>query len=133
MQCSHVFQTTSEQGVMSDLLSDLSIARHCCVYPQSSAYYHGYVLAEMSVHQTRAHFKAKYGSLADNPAIGKDLTEVRDQMMLAQRTLEPWIMLYPFVCKYVDIPYVCVNVQPRCLQIAVLVQNLCNSPGGLRL
>ncbi|MEW5318707.1 MAG: hypothetical protein WDW38_009905 [Sanguina aurantia] len=42
---------------------------------ESSAYYHGYVLAEMSVHQTRAHFKAKYGALADNPAIGKDLTE----------------------------------------------------------
>jgi hypothetical protein len=37
---------------------------------------HGYVLAEMSVHQTRAFFKSKYGNLVDNPSIGKDLAEV---------------------------------------------------------
>ena len=43
---------------------------------ESSAYYHGYVLAEMSVHQTRAHFKSKYGTIADNPEVGKQLTEV---------------------------------------------------------
>jgi len=43
---------------------------------ESSAYYHGYILAEMSVHQTRQHFLKKYGFLTDNPAIGKDLTEV---------------------------------------------------------
>ena len=36
----------------------------------------GYVLAEMSVHQTRAHFMQKYGNIVDNPQIGKDLTEV---------------------------------------------------------
>ena len=46
---------------------------------ESSAYYHGYVLAEMSVHQTRAHFKAKHGRIADNPEVGKALTEVRSQ------------------------------------------------------
>lgn len=37
---------------------------------ESSCYYHGYVLAEMSVHQTRAHFKAKYGKMVDNPQVG---------------------------------------------------------------
>jgi len=42
---------------------------------ESSAYYHGYVLAEMSVHQTRKHFLTKYGYLTDNPQIGKELTE----------------------------------------------------------
>lgn len=42
---------------------------------ESSCYYHGYVLAEMSVHHTRAFFKAKYGQLVDNPQIGKDLAE----------------------------------------------------------
>jgi hypothetical protein len=29
---------------------------------ESSAYYHGYVLAEMSVHQTRKHFLTKVGT-----------------------------------------------------------------------
>jgi hypothetical protein len=43
---------------------------------ESAAYYHGYVLAEMSVHQTRKHFLKTYGSLTDNEKIGKDLTEV---------------------------------------------------------
>lgn len=43
---------------------------------ESAAYYHGYVLAEMSVHQTRAHFEKKYGYIVDNPAVGKDLAEV---------------------------------------------------------
>lgn len=36
---------------------------------ESSAYYHAYVLAEMSVHQTRAHFKRKYGAMVDNPKV----------------------------------------------------------------
>lgn len=36
---------------------------------ESSAYYHAYVLAEMSVHQTRAHFKRKYGALVDNDKV----------------------------------------------------------------
>lgn len=36
---------------------------------ESSAYYHAYVLAEMSVHQTRAHFKRKYGALTDNEQV----------------------------------------------------------------
>jgi Zn-dependent oligopeptidase len=43
---------------------------------ESSAYYHGYVLAEMSVHQTREHFLRKYGSIVDNPRVGEDLKNV---------------------------------------------------------
>jgi len=39
----------------------------------SSAYYHGYVLAEMAVYQTRAFFLARDGYLTDNPRIGPDL------------------------------------------------------------
>jgi hypothetical protein len=41
---------------------------------QASCYYQGYVLAEMSVHQTRAHF-LKSGPIVDNPAVGAALTE----------------------------------------------------------
>jgi hypothetical protein len=42
---------------------------------ESSAYYHGYVLAEMAVHQTRRHFERRDGFLVDNPAVGRDLAE----------------------------------------------------------
>jgi hypothetical protein len=41
----------------------------------SSAYYHGYVLAEMAVQQTRAFFTKRDGYLLDNPHIGRDLAE----------------------------------------------------------
>eukprot|EP00879_Flechtneria_rotunda_P031515 GHRR01034434.1.p1 GENE.GHRR01034434.1~~GHRR01034434.1.p1 ORF type:complete len:600 (+),score=162.71 GHRR01034434.1:561-2360(+) len=41
---------------------------------ESSCYYHGYVLAEMSVHQTRDHFLGKYRAIVDNPQVGADLT-----------------------------------------------------------
>ena len=37
---------------------------------------HGYVLAEMAVHQTRAHFMQAYGRLVDEPRIGADLARV---------------------------------------------------------
>jgi hypothetical protein len=40
---------------------------------ESSAYYHGYVLAEMAVHQTRAFFLGRDGYLTDNPRVGPDL------------------------------------------------------------
>ncbi|KAK9843964.1 hypothetical protein WJX81_000584 [Elliptochloris bilobata] len=43
---------------------------------ESCCYYHGYVLAEMSVQQTRAHFLRKYGALVDRPEVGRDLAEV---------------------------------------------------------
>ncbi|KAJ3193930.1 hypothetical protein HDU67_004949 [Dinochytrium kinnereticum] len=43
---------------------------------ESAAYYHGYVLADMSVHQTRKHFLQKYGSIVDNEKVGADLREI---------------------------------------------------------
>jgi oligoendopeptidase F len=43
---------------------------------ESSAYYHGYVLARMAVEQTREHFEESYGHLLDNPRIGPDLARV---------------------------------------------------------
>lgn len=42
---------------------------------ESSAYYHGYVLAELAVFQTRAFFRSRDGRLVDNPRIGNDLRE----------------------------------------------------------
>jgi Peptidase family M3 len=46
------------------------------VSDEASCYYHGYTLAEMSVHQTRAYFKNKYGYIVDNPNVGPELTKV---------------------------------------------------------
>ncbi|MEZ4405101.1 MAG: M3 family metallopeptidase [Polyangiales bacterium] len=40
---------------------------------EASAYYHGYVLAEMAVHQTREFFLQRDGHLVDNPRVGPDL------------------------------------------------------------
>lgn len=37
---------------------------------ESAASYHGYLLANMAVYQTRAYFQKKFGYLTDNPAIG---------------------------------------------------------------
>ena len=42
---------------------------------EASAYYHGYIMAEMAVHQTRAHFIKEDGHLVDNPRIGPALAE----------------------------------------------------------
>lgn len=42
---------------------------------ESAASYHGYLLANMAVYQTRAYFLRKYGYLCDNPAIGPALAE----------------------------------------------------------
>lgn len=40
---------------------------------ESSAYYHGYVLAEMASCQTRAYLLQRDGYLTDNPSVGRDL------------------------------------------------------------
>lgn len=40
---------------------------------ESSAYYHGYVLADMAVYQTRDYFFEKYGYITDNPNVGPEL------------------------------------------------------------
>ncbi len=42
---------------------------------ESAASYHGYLLANMAVYQTRAYFERTYGYLTDNPAIGPALSE----------------------------------------------------------
>eukprot|EP00571_Detonula_confervacea_P015345 CAMPEP_0172300836 /NCGR_PEP_ID=MMETSP1058-20130122/2844_1 /TAXON_ID=83371 /ORGANISM="Detonula confervacea, Strain CCMP 353" /LENGTH=670 /DNA_ID=CAMNT_0013010751 /DNA_START=30 /DNA_END=2042 /DNA_ORIENTATION=+ len=42
---------------------------------EASCYYHGYVLADMSVHQTREFFMKRDGYLTDNPQIGPTLTK----------------------------------------------------------
>ncbi|MBC7531793.1 MAG: peptidase M3 [Oligoflexus sp.] len=42
---------------------------------EASAYYHGYILAEMAVYQTRAYFLKKYGHITDNPEVGPELRE----------------------------------------------------------
>ncbi len=42
---------------------------------ESSAAYHGYLLANMAVYQTRAYFEKTYGYLTDNPAIGPELSK----------------------------------------------------------
>ena len=42
---------------------------------ESAAAYHGYLLANMAVYQTRAYFERTYGYLTDNPAIGPLLAE----------------------------------------------------------
>lgn len=42
---------------------------------EAAAAYHGYLLANMAVYQTRAYFERTYGFLTDNPAIGPALAE----------------------------------------------------------
>ncbi|MDP4199536.1 MAG: M3 family metallopeptidase [Bacteroidota bacterium] len=39
------------------------------------AYTHGYLLAEMAVHQTREYFLSKYGYIVDNPKVGPELAK----------------------------------------------------------
>jgi hypothetical protein len=49
-----------------------------CVHPfpwPPAGYYQGYVLAEMAVHQNRAHFRAQYGRIVDEPRVGRDLAD----------------------------------------------------------
>jgi len=42
---------------------------------EASCYYHGYVLAEMAVHQTRAFLTKRDGTLVDNPKVGPTLRD----------------------------------------------------------
>ncbi len=43
---------------------------------ESSAYYHGYGLAELGVSQWREYFFKKYGYIVDNSKVGKEMTNV---------------------------------------------------------
>jgi len=42
---------------------------------EASCYYHGYVLAEMAVHQTREFFLQRDGYIVDNPSVGPTLRD----------------------------------------------------------
>ncbi len=43
---------------------------------ESSAYYHGYGLADLMVSMWREYFFEKYGYIVDNPKVGKEMTKV---------------------------------------------------------
>jgi hypothetical protein len=43
---------------------------------ESSAYYHGYGLAELGVYQWREYFFKKYGYIVDNPKVGRELARM---------------------------------------------------------
>ncbi len=43
---------------------------------ESSAYYHGYGLAELGVAQWREYFFKKYGYIVDNPKVGKEMVKM---------------------------------------------------------
>ncbi len=43
---------------------------------ESSAYYHGYGLADLGVSQWRSYFFKKYGYIVDNPNVGKEMSQI---------------------------------------------------------
>ncbi len=43
---------------------------------ESSAYYHGYGIAELALNQWREYFFDKYGYIVDNPKVGKEMIKV---------------------------------------------------------
>lgn len=43
---------------------------------ESSAYYHGYGLADLAVSQWREYFYKKYGYIVDNPKVGKEMAKI---------------------------------------------------------
>lgn len=43
---------------------------------ESSAYYHGYGLAELGVSQWREYFYKKFGYIVDNPKVGKEMAKI---------------------------------------------------------
>mmetsp|Transcript_7012 Transcript_7012/g.12949 ORF Transcript_7012/g.12949 Transcript_7012/m.12949 type:complete len:694 (-) Transcript_7012:303-2384(-) len=55
---------------------------------EASCYYHGYVLAEMAVHQTRDYFKHRDGFIVDNPSVGPTLAAKMWAPGNSQRFLE---------------------------------------------
>jgi len=63
---------TEMQGLSSGVRPVLAVPH--LLAGEASAYYHGYVLAEMAVHQTRRFFLERDGHLVDNPRIGPDLS-----------------------------------------------------------
>jgi oligoendopeptidase F len=65
-----------EQGILGvDIGPRPLLAIPHLLNQESAAAYHGYLLANMAVYQTRAYFERKFGYLSDNPAIGPLLAE----------------------------------------------------------
>jgi oligoendopeptidase F len=65
-----------EREVQGGLASRPLLSVPHIISDEASCYYHGYVLAEMSVYQTRRHFLETLGvPIVDNPLVGKTLTE----------------------------------------------------------
>lgn len=57
-----------------DMISILNVPH---IYSwESSAYYHGYGLADLGVAQWREYFFKKYGYIVDNPKVGKEMTKM---------------------------------------------------------
>jgi len=65
-----------EHRLLGDASSRPALSVPHLLAGESSAYYHGYVLALMGVHQTREFFEKRDGHLMDNPKIGPDLQRV---------------------------------------------------------
>lgn len=63
-----VWQTKIQGGLYSRPM--LSVPH--ILADESSCYCHGYVLAEMSVHQTRDHFLETLGAIVDRPEVTVD-------------------------------------------------------------
>jgi Peptidase family M3 len=74
------------------------------VSDEASCYYHGYTLAEMSVHQTREFFFQRDGYIVDNPSVGPTLAkaywgcgnsrpflEIVKDLTGKELTGEPWV------------------------------------------
>jgi hypothetical protein len=61
-----------EQDIVGGLAARPLLSVPHILRDESSCYYHGYVLAEMAVQQTRKHFGS---SIVDNPAVGEALTQ----------------------------------------------------------
>ena len=58
-----------------NLTSSYSFQYPHIISDEASCYYHGYTLAEMSVHQTRQFFKERDGYIVQNPKVGPTLTK----------------------------------------------------------
>lgn len=76
LQPEHVLETfrrieRDTQGLAAGVRPILAVPH--LLSGESSAYYHGYILAEMAVYQTRAFLLKRDGHLADNPRVGPDL------------------------------------------------------------
>jgi oligoendopeptidase F len=64
-----------EKGIQGGLSPRPLLSVPHILSDEASCYYHGYVLAEMAVHQTREFFMKRDGYIADNPKVGPTISE----------------------------------------------------------